>query len=219
MVLDTISSRITFSLTISREVDSTTFSGTITSIATQTGNRIGRSPQDPRQPLAFTGRLSGGISTITPLFAESTDPQNVCDDTALPALPAVGRALVLSPIELRQGARWIDSSYVSACAGPIPITITTARTYQVLGEGRLGTASTILVARQTRTRFTGEGAQEQHWTKVSGEGSGSARLHLETATGALLDATGEDTTAVTITASGRQQHFSQLVRERLSRLR
>jgi hypothetical protein len=218
-LLDTLASRISFTLSISRNDDGTYFSGTLTSLSTQAGIRVGSSNQPLSVPLHFSGHFSDGKLAFDSLSPETITEHHDCSKPSYPRLAAIGHALVLPPIRIHRGADWSDSLSMSSCAGLVPITLTIERTYHVVGESTLGAASTILIERRNQTHFTGEGVQEQHWTTIRGDGTGLAQLQLDVTTGILLQLQGEDTTAISIISSGRDQKFSQVVRETVSRIR
>jgi len=216
IVRDTLSSQIEFALSISRSAGAPRFHGSITSMSAQAGTTIGSSAQTPRLPFSFSGRIENGKLLLEPVSGEPASVLTDCNNTTLAAVPAIGRVMVLPPLRLQRGASWTDSSTVSTCAGSVPVTLTVLRTYRILGEGRSGT---ILVERNDRTLTTGDGAQDQHRVTIRSEGTGSARLELDSETGALIESQGEGTTTVDVTASGRTRRFTQRLKERITRLR
>lgn len=217
--VDTLVSTTGFTLSLARTASSTQFSGAITSSTVQAGNRIGPSSQSSRLPTPFSGHLVNGNIVLDVPPGQNTGDPGDCDSSARSNLPAAGRALVLPPAQLERGSVWVDSILISTCAGAVPITLAAARTYRVLGESNISTTSTILVERRTQTHFAGEGAQEQHWTVVHGEGTGSTRIHLDADTGVLLRSEGQDTATISVTSSGRNRQFVQITREQTTRTR
>jgi hypothetical protein len=216
IVRDTLSSQVEFALSISRSAGAPRFRGSITSMSTQAGSTIGSSLQPQQLPFTFSGRIENGKLLLEPVPGEPVSVLTDCSNAALAAIPAIGRIVVLPPLQLLRGASWTDSTTVSTCAGSIPVTLTLLRTYRILGEGSSGT---ILVERTDRSLSTGEGAQDQHRVTIRGDGTGSARLELDSRTGALVEAQGEGMTTVDVTSSGRTQRFTQRLREHVTRLK
>jgi hypothetical protein len=98
------------------------------------------------------------------------------------------------------------------------VSLTSVRIYMVKGQAVVRGRTAILLEQQNRTSFAGEGAQEQHRIRVRGDGTGKSQLAVDAVTGALIDVTADNTTLLTITASGRDQRFTQTSYERVTQL-
>ena len=132
-------------------------------------------------------------------------------------IPIIQRSLVLVPLQLHKGLTWTDSVVATICSGPLQTSLSSVRTYLVKGQGVIHDRAVVLLEQNNRTSFTGEGAQQQHRLRVRGNGSGKAQLAVDAATGALIEAVADHVTALTITSSGRDQHFTQTSREHVTR--
>ncbi|HEX6574612.1 MAG TPA: hypothetical protein VF042_06535 [Gemmatimonadaceae bacterium] len=204
---DSLISRITFTLETERLAQAIDYTATIEGISSQAGTRTGGMSTS----LSLPFRLSGQVDRLR----ITTDSASLdCSNEVMAVIPVVQRSLVLPPLTLQKDMTWADSVSSAACSGGIPVRATTVRTYKVLGESPLG----ILIKRQDRTSTAGEGSQGQHRIKLITEGTGDAQLVIDPATGSLVETTGTSSIAVTITASGREQHFVQTVREKTARL-
>jgi hypothetical protein len=218
-VRDTIVSTINFSISIARDITPSSYSARIEAISTQGGTRIRAAvpPATVVLPFVFTGHLEVNRITIE-LPKVQTDISASCVNETLAAIPVVQRSLVLIPLQLRTGMTWTDSAVSSVCSGPVLVSLSSIRTYQVKGQTVIRGRTVILLDQQSRTSFTGEGAQEQHRIRVRGDGTGKSQLAVDAMTGVLVDATANNTTLLTVTASGRDQRFTQTSRERVTQL-
>ena len=158
-------------------------------------------------PISFTERLERGQYSL--------DPPADCNTQVGIALSAIQRSLVLIPIQLQRGQSWVDSTSTAACSGSIPVTLTALRHYRVMGEITNGTRKGLLLERVDKTSSVGEGSEGQHRIQLRTEGTGNTQILIDPLTGALLKATGANTTLVTVTTSGRSQRFTQTSREQL----
>jgi hypothetical protein len=140
-----------------------------------------------------------------------------CSKDALSTTGAVQRAVIALPLVLHKDMVWTDSATTNSCSGSIPVTSTTVRRYRVVGETS-GSNRGVLLERQDRTTLSGEGSQGQHRVRLKSDGSGTAQVVIDAETGAVLESNGVHTASVVVTASGRDQRFTQRTREQLSRL-
>ena len=216
---DTIISTVNFSTSITRDITPPSYSARIEAVSTQGGTRIRAAvpPADIPIPFVFTGRLEPNRITLE-LPKAQTDISGSCVNEALAAVPVVQRSLVLVPLQLRTGLTWMDSTTASVCSGPMLVSLTSVRIYMVKGQAVVRGRTAILLEQQNRTSFAGEGAQEQHRIRVRGDGTGKSQLAVDAVTGALIDVTADNTTLLTITASGRDQRFTQTSYERVTQL-
>jgi hypothetical protein len=99
------------------------------------------------------------------------------------------------------------------CSGGIPVTAISNRTYQVLGEGVIGSTPVILLERHDRSSSTGEGSSGQHRVSIQADAVGSGQVAIDRVTGILVDDLSTYSTSITIRSSGRIQKFTQAVKE------
>jgi hypothetical protein len=107
---------------------------------------------------------------------------------------------------------------VPACSGALQIVLTTIRTYVVAGQALRGALPVIVIDRQDRVRAKGEGTLGQHRISILSQGSGSARIYLDHATGLLQESETRQAVDLVIGSSGRSQRFRQVVEEQTRRL-
>ena len=216
---DTVNSTINFSLTISRAAVPATYSARIESISIQGGSRTGgvvNSSSNIPLPFEFDGRLEPDRITLNLPKAQTESPLS-CTSETLSAIPAIQRSVILIPLQLRTGMTWTDSTVSTVCSGPLLVSLTSVRTYQVKGQTSVRNRTALILDQQSRTNFTGEGIQDQHRVRVRGDGAGRGQLTVDAETGALLETVSDHTTGITVTSSGRDQRFTQVSRERVTR--
>ena len=216
---DTVTSTVVFTLAISRDMAPPSYSARIESVSIRGGARTRDTLTSPRVllPFAFTGRLEPNRTTLE-VPKTRIDVPSDCTTEVLAAVPAVQRSLVLVPLRLHKGMTWTDSVVAGVCSGPFQTSLSTIRTYVVRGQIVIHGRTALLLEQQSRTSFTGEGTQQQHHVRVRGDGSGKALLTVDAQTGALIEAAADHTTALTVTSSGRNQQFTQVTREQVSRV-
>ena len=202
---DSLVSNTTYSLQTTRQGESLSYAVTVESMSIQGGQRV-NAPGNTTIPLSLSGQL--GKDRI------STDSALNCTNDAASAISGIQRALMLIPLALYKDMTWKDSLSTAGCSGSIPVTLTMVRTYRVLGE----TSQGLLIERRDQTSTAGEGSQGQHVIRIRTKGSGSAEMAIDRQTGELIQSTSTSVTTVTITSSGRDQKFTQTVRERTQRL-
>jgi hypothetical protein len=210
---ESINTAVDFSLSVSRNSNGISYSATLESISVQGGPKTGSAPAVPQLPLSLKGELREGRLTAE---IESSQPAPVmnCSTEALSAASAVQRALLQIPASLRKDMTWTDSTTAILCSGSIPVNTTILHEYRVTGETGRG----ILIERQDRTVSSGQGIQDQHRIRLRTEGSGSTQLIIDSVSGGLVESNGTHTASVTVTASGKDQKFTQTTREQTRRL-
>ena len=219
VVRDSLVSRIDFTLSITRDPRAVSFSGSIDRISIEAGARTGPYDETAPLPFPFSGRLQNSTVTLNQPAGQTVGELADCTNSAVSAVSTVQRALVLAPLQLRRDMRWTDSSSTAMFSGPLPVTLTTTRSYRVIGEGVVSGARAILLERHEKTLASGQGSQGQHRVLIRGEGQGTGRVAIDAVTGALIEAGGTQTSLVTLTASGRDQRFTQVVNERVTKTR
>ena len=215
---DTITSTVRYSLSISRDLTPPAYTARIESISILGGPRTRDSTMSSGGllPFTLTGRLEPNRITLE-LPRSQAELSTACSSQVMAVIPIVQRSLVLVPLQLHRGLTWTDSIAATVCSGPLPTLLSSVRTYLVKGQGVLHNRAVILLEQHNRTSFTGEGAQQQHRIRMRGNGSGKAQLAVDATTGALIEAVADHITALTITSSGRDQHFTQTSREHVTR--
>lgn len=219
VVRDSFSVTVEFSMRLQRNGQLPRVTGTLDRLQRDPENRGPQTESPAALPLAFAGHIASGGLTLDSVAGRAIATVADCENPGLNQMGVIQRNISITPLTLRPGTAWTDSSMVKACSGTIPVELTSVRIYTVTGEAQGALSGAIVVERSERIRATGEGAQGQHRIGLQATGSGSARLLLEPASGLLRLAEGESRTAIVIRSSGRQQQFVQTVRERTTRVR
>ncbi len=209
---DSTSSTLDFSLTLLRRPRGIAYSARIERLSIRGGARVAPETGENRLPVSFTGRIESGLQTIDPSGSQFFNTAD-CSTEISSAIPAISRLIVTPPIQLQKGLTWTDSTSTTTCSGPVSVLLVTVRTYRVIGETGTGARQGVLIERQDKTLSSGEGTNGQHRVQLRTEGSGQTQLLVDTTTGSLIEATGTNTTTVTVTTSGRTQRFVQTSRE------
>lgn len=203
--------RFTFSLTPGSPFSF--FTVIIEGISSETGTRIGI-PADPAiLPLSFTGQVAGYEFILRTIADRPVPGTPDCSNPAMTAISPILRTMVITPTTIVSGLTWSDSSSTSTCSGSVPVTLTAARHFQVIGEIVYDKAITILIERTEKLSFSGVGSQNQHSIAIAGNGVRSSKLYLDPATGYLNNTVGEQKTTFSVLSSGRYQQFTQVVHE------
>jgi hypothetical protein len=190
-------------VTLSLAGDTVRFTAIIDTSSTTTQGIIG--PVQPvRLPVQLSGLRIGDSLTI------STDSTTEGCNPVSSALSAdLHNLLVAFPIQLSQGSRWRDSLELRTCQGMIPTTARIARSYVVSGEAAYQGLPVVVVQRRDSIRAHGEGAQQQHRVILDASGTGSATYYLNPQNGFILRLNTEQNLDLTITASGKINHFRE----------
>jgi hypothetical protein len=204
-IRDSIRATTDFSLSLSKQPRSLAYEATINDLTIQGGPRTAFSSTPNQFPIPISGRLEGNR-----LSAESA-PE--CSTQSSFALPIIQRLVVSLPSRLQKDQTWTDSTSATVCSGPIPVILTTIRSYRVLGEADIRGRPGIRLAREDRTTSQGEGSDGQHRVQLQSSSTGRGELLIDRTTGALLESSTISTVSLTITTSGRSQRFTQTSRE------
>jgi hypothetical protein len=193
--------------------DTIHFTAIIDTSSTTTQGIIG-----PVQPVRLPVQLSGlqiddSLTISTDTTAEGCNPVS----SALSA--DLHNLLVGFPVQLSPGSRWRDSLELSTCQGMIPTTVRIARSYVVSGEASYQGLPVVVVQRQDSVHAHGEGAQQQHRVILDASGTGSATYYLNPQNGFILRLNTEQNLDLTITTSGKINHFRESSMQNFSSVR
>jgi hypothetical protein len=193
--------------------DTIHFTAIIDTSSTTTQGIIG-----PVQPVRLPVQLSGlqiddSLTISTDTTAEGCNPVS----SALSA--DLHNLLVGFPVQLSPGSRWRDSLELSTCQGMIPTTVRIARSYVVSGEASYQGLPVVVVQRRDSVRAHGEGAQQQHRVILDASGTGSATYYLNPQNGFILRLNTEQNLDLTITTSGKINHFRESSMQNFSSVR
>lgn len=205
---DSTALTLDFSVSINRNPRGASYAVTVDGMSLTPANRLSAlAMTNLPSPVSFAGHIEASqISLSTPAD---------CNSQVTSTLPVIQRSFILPPLQLSKGQTWTDSTTGPACSGSIPVTLTALRQYRVTGEVNSGARRGLLLERLDRTTSSGEGSQGQHRVQLRSEGTGQTQLLIDPVTGALIEATGTNTTLAVVTASGRSQKFTQISREQI----
>lgn len=213
---DTLAVRTEFQISVLREPRSSSIIATVNSFSLQGGSRTGPLETPPQLPLSATAHLENNRLTLALSAGHSSSTD--CTNTAVSTLSVIHRSFILAPLDLHAGMTWTDSTSAELCNGSIPVITTTVRSYHVLGESLSGTTPVILLEKHETLHSAGEGSSGQHRVLLSSEGSGVGQVAIDRATGLLIDDTSTYTAIVSVRSSGRDQRFTQVVKEHVTRV-
>lgn len=164
---------------------------------------------------------NSGASVINPPEPDS----RVCNDTRsiiqralgiLPDIPADQRD------HLTIGSTWQVDGQHHGCRGPVPLTYDKKARYLVLGDTTVttptsGTTSLIIIEKIEHISAKGEGNDGQHRLFVEVDGDGRSLIYMEPSTGLVWQVDGEQSSTLSVLASGRKSSFAQKILERITK--
>ena len=212
-VRENITQQSRFSLLTGSASGSSSFLGSIESLSTETPIRIGSAELPATFPISFTGHIQNGTVILDAVGGRPRTGPIECSVPAFSALNVIHRNIVILPAQLAQGMTWRDSTSTAGCSGNIPVNTIALRSYRVAGETELSGRPALLLERTEKLSSSGEGSENQHRILIRTDGSGTGKIYIDRASGALLSAESEQQINITITA-GRSQRFIQLVKEK-----
>jgi hypothetical protein len=214
---DSLTTEALYSISSMRRSDSLSFSGLITNFTVKGGTPDILELQ-PTFPIPFTGSVTSHNITIQRSDSPASN-SNSCSNGFQAPLRTVQRNLFSLPLEMTYQQTWTDSVSSSLCNGALPVTITTIRTFHVVGESEIEGSLALLIDENERTFSRGEGSQGQHQILVETQGSTNGRIYVNRNSGQLLAANLTTKSSVSIQSSGRIQHFFQNSTETIRQLR
>lgn len=162
-----------------------------------------------------------GASVINPPEPDS----RLCNDTRsiiqralgiLPDIPADQRN------HLTVGSTWQVDGQQHGCRGPVPLTYEKKARYLVLGDTTVttptsGTTSLIIIEKIEHISAKGEGNEGQHRLIVEVDGDVRSLIYMEPSTGLVWQVDGEQSSTLSVLASGRKSSFAQKILERITK--
>lgn len=204
-----------YAIKLDRRADTTVIEGSVTALLVQSGQRIGFSSPALLFPISFRGQFFNhelrfdGLTSKGQILSSSV----ACESPSQMAISSVQRTFFLMPLQIKTGDTWQDSTSSTVCSGSLPITLIDKRTYKLLGETEFQGVKVLVLTRNERALFYGEGSQDQHRITIRGETLGTAQLYADPITGFLFNVTADSKTTLSIETSGRVQQFLQSSRE------
>lgn len=173
-----------------------------------------------------TATVPDGMVLPQPFSAELAAPgsqprltQPREEECSLPAIAAqsLRELWVATPPRLTTGLFWSDSARFTLCRDSIPLAVVATRRYRVVGAELRDTAVVVLLERDSRTTFRGEGMQFGERIIIEGEGRALTRLSISLAGGVVIDGEGEGEVTLRMQGRRRSQELRQLTRTTIRR--
>ena len=162
----------------------------------------------PEQPGQLPSHISGFLIADS-LVVSRDSLADGCNPIASLLITDVHNLLPRFPSSLSLGQTWMDSTSLTGCQSSIPTRSRLLRQFKVIGASTYENVSVLVVQRNDSISAEGEGAQQQHRLQLAASGTGTGIYYLNTDTGRVLHLTVSQNLNLTITASGRVNHFRQ----------
>jgi len=195
------------SITLHPAADTINFSAVADTFSTPTQGVAG-SAQTGQLPSQVSGFFVGDSLVVSrDSLAEK------CNPIASALITDVHNLIPRFPASLSLSQTWMDSSSLAGCQGSIPTKSRLLRYFKVIGLSTYENTSVLIVQRSDTISAEGEGAQQQHHVVLNASGTGAGIYYLDIDTGRILHLTVSQDLTLTITASGRVNHFRQSAKQ------
>lgn len=200
------------SITLQVIGDTISFTAVVDSFSTTTQGAISAAPTT-QLPLRLSGFLIDDSLTIADSVAQKCNPVTTALITDLHNL------LPRFPTTLSTASTWKDSTSLLGCQGSISTQSHVTRWYKVIGESTYESVPVVVIQRTDTIRATGEGAQQQHQMLLDASGVGNAVYYVDTRNGRVLHLSSSQDLSLTVTASGKTNHFRQNAKQKFALMR
>lgn len=163
-------------------------------------------------PGQLPSRVSGFLLEDSLIVSRDSLAQG-CDPIASTLITDIHNLIPRFPASLSVTQTWTDSTSLSGCQGSISTKSRVLRHFRVIGQSTYENVSVLVVQRNDTISAEGEGAQQQHRLQLNASGAGTGIYYLEISTGRILHLTVSQDLNLTITASGRANHFRQSAKQ------
>jgi hypothetical protein len=195
-------------ITLRQLGDTIVFTAVVDTFSTTVQRTIGST--QPAVTLPF--QLSGQIIADT-IHISSDTLGDGCSAVATAVITDLHNLLPRFPVSLSIMSSWRDSTETVSCQASIPMRSRVDHSYSVAGESSYNNAAVLVIQRVDSIHAEGEGAQQQHHVMLSASGTGAATYYVDTATGHVVHLSVDQNVEVTVTASGKANHFRQTARQ------
>lgn len=201
-------------ITLEQTGDTIGFTATVDSFST-TSQGITTPPQQTTTlPFQLSGHFAGDTIQIS-----SAALSDQCFPVATALITDIHNLLPRFPQSLSTTSRWNDSTNSVGCQGSIPIRSQVSHSFSVVGETSYENSHVLVIQRADTIHAEGEGAQQQHRVLVTATGTGNAMYYLDPGTGHVVHLTVSQDVDLTVTASGRVNHFRQNAKQEFTLVR
>jgi hypothetical protein len=195
------------SITLLSSGDTTSFSAVADTFST-TAQGVASSAQSGQLPSHVSGFLIGDSLVVSrDSLAEG------CNPIASVLITDVHNLIPRFPASLSLAQIWTDSTSLTGCQGSILTRSHLLRHFKVIGLSTYENVSVLVVQRNDSITAEGEGAQDQHRLQFSATGTGAGIYYLNIDTGRILHLTVSQDLNLTISSSGRVNHFRQSAKQ------
>lgn len=202
-------------ITLERLGDTVNFTATVDTFSTTSQGIVTPSQQATMLPLQLSGRL---IDDDT-IQISNSDPDDQCLPITTVLITDVHNLLPRFPRSLSTTSRWNDSTNMAGCQGSIPVRSRVSHTFTVGGEISYENSPVLVIQRADSIHAEGEGAQQQHRILLAATGTGSATYYVDTGTGHVVHLIINQDIDLTVSTSGRANHFRQSARQEFTLVR
>jgi len=201
------------SITLHLIADTIGFTAVVDTFSTRTQGVIAPA-QVTQLPLQLSGfRIGDSLVIASDSSAEKCNPvttELITDlHNLLPQFPAI----------LSTNLIWKDSTHLHGCQGSITTESYVSRSYRVIGESTYESVPVVVIQRTDTIQAAGEGAQQQHRLLLDARGAGNATYYLDASSGRVLHLSVTQDLNLTITASGKTNHFRQNTKQEFALVR
>jgi hypothetical protein len=171
-----------------------------------------------QQTAALPFRLSGFFTADT-IQISNTVVTDQCLAVATALISDIHNLLPRFPRSLSTTSRWNDSTNIVGCQATIPIRSRVSHSYSVVGETSYENSPVLVIQRADSIHAEGEGAQQQHRLLLTVIGTGNATYYVDARTSYVVHLTVNQDIDLTITTSGKANHFRQNAKQEFSLVR
>ncbi len=202
------------SITLQQSGDTVGFNAVVDTFSITTQQTGTAAQQGTSLPFQLSGFLTGDSIRVI-----SDSLNNQCTPASAALITDLHYLLAHFPDSLSTASRWRDSTVMTVCRGSIPMRSRATHSYSVAGESQYEGVPVLVVQRADTIHAEGEGAQQQHRLLFNADGVGKATYYLDTKAGRVVYLTVYQNLNLTVTASGKTNHFRQSARQNFTLVR
>jgi hypothetical protein len=155
-------------------------------------------------------QFSGVISPLGRIMTLTTNTPTRCSNGMDPTVAGIYTVQLTLPATISVGSVWQDTTAVVTCRGDVPITTTTINSYRATLATDIQGRQALEIHRQGVISISSTNdSTRKRSMQVTGNGTGTATLHVDANTGTLLDVSGESHTTFTIVTPRSTLPFRQ----------
>jgi len=171
--------------------------------------------QTTAAPFSATVTMTGNV------LAFQSSARTECDSALSPVVAAARELLVQVPLSFTDSTEWQDSTSTTTCRDGIPVTTSAVHHYRVVGATTFDSTAAVELSRTSTLTIAGSGTPRYRTNgtfQITGTGSATASLYLDSHSGALLGGSATGNADVTVTTARGQLPFHQQVTQTITRV-